>query len=74
MNRIWQILLGIEPSSPGVVARGDSHLEFASLPGTTVAAVLIAGGLLLVALLWKLYQWERRELSKPKRSPRPSCF
>ena len=32
MNRIWQMLLGIEPSSPGVVTGGDSHLEFASLP------------------------------------------
>ena len=26
--------------------------------------MLITGGLLLVGLLWKLYQWERRELSK----------
>jgi hypothetical protein len=68
MNRIWQMLLGIEPSSPGVVTGGDSRLEFASLPGSTAALVLIAGGLLLVGLLWKLYQWERRELSKPKRA------
>jgi hypothetical protein len=68
MNRIWQMLLGIEPSSPGVVTGGDSHLEFASLPRGTVAVVLIVGGLLLLALLWKLYRWERRELSPAKRA------
>ena len=67
MNRIWQMLLGIEPSSPGVVTGGDSRLEFASLPRGTAAVILIVGGLLLIALLWKLYRWERRELSLAKR-------
>ena len=62
------MLLGIEPSSPGVVTGGDSHLEFASLPRGTVAVVLIVGGLSLLALLWKLYRWERRELSPTKRA------
>jgi hypothetical protein len=68
MNRIWQMLLGIEPSSPGVVTGGDSHLEFASLPRGAVALILIVGGLSLLALLWKLYQWERRELSLARRA------
>ncbi len=68
MNRIWQMLLGIEPSSPGVVTGGDSQLEFAALPRGTVAVVLIVGGLLLLALLWRLYRWERRELSPAKRA------
>ena len=68
MNRIWQMLLGIEPSSPGVVTGGDSRLEFASLPRGTVAIVMILGALVLLALLWKLYGWERRELSRAKRT------
>ena len=62
------MLLGIEPSSPGVVTGGDSHLEFAALPRGTAVVVLIVGGLLLLALLWKLYRWERRELSLAKRA------
>jgi hypothetical protein len=67
MNRIWQVLLGIEPSSPGVITGGDSRLEFASMPRATAAIVLIVGAVLLVALLWRLYRWERRELSRGKR-------
>ena len=68
MNRIWQMLMGIERSSPGVVSGGDSHLEFASLPRGTATAILVLGGLFLLALLWRLIRWERRELSPPKRA------
>ncbi len=68
MNRIWQILMGIDRASPGAVAEGESHLEFASLPRGTAAAILIVGALLLLALVWRLYKWERRDLSPVKRS------
>jgi hypothetical protein len=68
MNRIWQTLLGIEPSSPGVATGGDSRLEFAALPRGTAVVVLVVGTVLLLALLWRLYRWERRELSAGKRA------
>ena len=68
MNRFWQYLLGIEPTSPGVVSGVDSRLEFASLPRGVGAVVTILGALVLVALLWRLYRWERRELSPAKRA------
>jgi hypothetical protein len=62
------MLLGIERSSPGVVPGSDSRLEFAALPKGTGAVAVILGTLLLVALLWRLYQWERRGLSRAKRA------
>jgi hypothetical protein len=68
MNRFWQILLGIEPSSPGVVRGGDSRLEFAALPRGTGAVTVIVAALVLLALLWRLYRWERRDLSRGKRA------
>jgi hypothetical protein len=67
MNRFWQILLGIEPSSPGVSAGEDSRLEFAALPKGAVAVGLILAALAVLALLWWLYRRERRELSPMKR-------
>jgi len=68
MNRIWQFLLGIEPTSPGVVSGVDSRLEFASLPRGLGAVTTVLGALLLVALIWRLYRWERRDLSRPRRA------
>jgi hypothetical protein len=68
MNRIWQIILGIEPSSPGVVTGGNSHLEFASMPRAAAVAALIVGGLFLLGVFWRLYRWERRGLSAGKRT------
>jgi hypothetical protein len=68
MNRIWQVLLGIEPSSPGVATGGDSRLEFAALPRGTAALVLIVGAILLGAMLWRLHRFERKDLSRPKRA------
>ena len=68
MNRIWQILLGIEQSSPGVVPGGDSRLEFAALPRGTGVVILILGAIIITALLWRLYGWERRELKRSKRA------
>ncbi len=52
MNRIWQILLGIEQSSPGVETGGDSRLELASLPRGAGAIAMILAAVLVVALLW----------------------
>jgi hypothetical protein len=66
MNRFWQMLLGIE-RSPGAVARGDTRLELAAMPKGPGALVVILGALILLALLWRLYRWERRELSRTKR-------
>jgi hypothetical protein len=66
MNRFWQMLLGIE-RSPGTLARGDSRLEFAAMPKGPGALVLIVGAIVLLALIWRLYRWERRELSRRKR-------
>jgi len=68
MNRIWQLLLGIERSSPGVATGGDSRLEFAALPRGTGALTLFLGAIALSALLWRLYRWERRELAPAKRA------
>ena len=58
MNRIWQLLMGIDQSSPGVVTGGDSRLEFASLPRGTAAAILIVGAILLGAIFWRLHRWD----------------
>jgi hypothetical protein len=66
MNRFWQMLLGIE-RSPGAVARGDTRLELAAMPKGPGALVVILGALILLALLWRLYRWERRELSRTRR-------
>ncbi len=69
MNRIGEILLGIERRAPGVTAGGDSRLEFAALPRGTGALSLVLAALALALLFWRLYRWERRELSPVKR-----CF
>ena len=69
MNRIWQMLLGIEPSSPGAVSGGDSRLEFAACrEGPAPSSLIVGGDRCSLSLLWRLYRWERRDLSRPKRA------
>lgn len=67
MNRFWQMLLGIERSSPGVVPGGRARLELAALPKGTGAIAVILGSVLLVVLLWALYRLEKRGLSRAVR-------
>ena len=62
------MLLGIERSSPGVVPGGHPRLEFAALPKGTGAIAVILGAVVLLILLWRLYRWERRGLSRAKRA------
>ena len=66
MNRFWQMLLGIE-RSPGAVASGDTRLELAAMPKGPGALVLIVGAIVLLALFWRLYRREGRDLSRTKR-------
>ncbi len=68
MNRFRQLLLGIEPSSPGTVTGDDARLEFAALPKGAMGVGLLVAALAVLALLWWLYRRERRELSPAKRS------
>ena len=67
MNRLWQTLLGIE-RSPGAVSEGDSRLELTALPQGLTAVALILAAIALLFLLWGLYRWERRDLSRRKRA------
>ena len=46
---------------------GDSRLEFSALPRGTGAVTVVLAALVLLALLWRLYRWERRDLSRAKR-------
>ena len=66
MNRFWQTLLGIE-RSPGAVSSGEARLEFGTMPRGAGTLVLIVSALVLLALLWRLYRLERRDLSPRKR-------
>lgn len=67
MNRYWQTILGIRPTSPGAEIVGETRLEWTALPaGAEALAALVAGGLVL-ALVWWLYRRERRGLSVRKR-------
>src|SRR3954447_7447888 len=69
MSRIWQILLGIEPRSPGAVTAGQStRLELTELPGGGMALALAAVVVALLVLLWWLPRREKRELSGPRRA------
>jgi hypothetical protein len=68
MNRIWQWLLGIDRSTPGVATGGDARLEFAGLPRGSAVIVLVLGAIVISALLWRLFRWERRELKPAKRA------
>ena len=66
MNNVLRILLGIE-RSPGGVAGQDSRLEFTALLRGAGGVVLVVGAIALVWLLWRLYRWERRDLSVKRR-------
>jgi hypothetical protein len=67
MNRLWQILLGMD-RSPGAATPGDSRLELASWPQGAMAAVGILVALALLVLLWQLYRWDRKDLPRSKRA------
>jgi hypothetical protein len=69
MSRIWQILLGIEPRSPGAMPAGErTRLELTELPGGGMALLLAAAIVAVVVLLWWLPRREKRELSTPRRA------
>src|SRR3954447_10484720 len=69
MSRIWQILLGIEPRSPGAATAGEStRLELTELPGGGMALALAAAIVAVLVLLWWLPRREKRELSAPRRA------
>jgi hypothetical protein len=67
MSRLWHLLLGID-RSPGVVSEGDVRLRFTALPqgAAAIAAILVAA--LVLVLLWRLYQWEQRDVSRARRA------
>ncbi len=67
MNRFWQTLLGID-RSPGATPGGDWRLEFAAWPRGTGAIVIVVAAIAIGYLLWRLYRWEGRELSRGKRA------
>jgi hypothetical protein len=69
MSRIWQILLGIEPRSPGAVPVGEStRLELTELPGGGLALVVVAAVVAVLVLLWWLPRREKQELSRRRRA------
>jgi hypothetical protein len=69
MSRIWQILLGIEPRSPGAVPAGEStRLELTELPGGGMALAVAAAIVAILVLLWWLPRREKQDLSRPRRA------
>ncbi|MGC8639892.1 MAG: vWA domain-containing protein, partial [Isosphaeraceae bacterium] len=69
MSRIWQILLGIQPRSPGALPAGETtRLEITELPGGGAALVLAAVAVAILILLWWLPRRERQELSNSRRA------
>ena len=50
MNKLWQILLGME-RSPGSEVVGDSRLELAALPEGPQALALVLGAIALKVVL-----------------------
>jgi hypothetical protein len=67
MNRFWQLLLGID-RSPGATSGSESRLEFAAWPRGTGTIVVIVAAIAIGYLLWRLYRWEGRDLSRGKRA------
>jgi len=67
MNKFWQLLLGVE-RSPGAVVGGDSRLEFSALPSGAATITLIVGSVAILVLLWRLYRFEGRDLSRGRRA------
>src|SRR4051794_34558003 len=68
MNRIWQILLGIEPRSPGAAPAGSTRLELTSAPGGGAMLALAVLAVAALALLWWLPRREKQDLSWRKRA------
>jgi len=66
MNRLLQIILGIERPK-GSEATGGSRLELSALPQGTTAAAILLGVIAFLFLVWWLYRIERRDLSRWKR-------
>jgi hypothetical protein len=66
MNRLWQYLLGIE-RSPGATPGESARLEFAAWPRGAGSIILIVSAIALTYLLWRLYRWEGRDLSRGRR-------
>ncbi len=66
MSTFWQILLGLE-RSPGSVAGENSYLDLTAVPHGAGGVVLVLGALLLLVLIWRLYRWERRDLTRRQR-------
>ena len=66
MNRLWQYLLGID-RSPGATPGESSRLEFAAWPRGAGSIVIIVSAIAITYLLWRLYRWEGRDLSRAKR-------
>jgi hypothetical protein len=67
MNSVFRFLLGIH-QSPGEIEQGTSRLEFTALPQGTTSVALVLGSIALVAVLWRLYRWERHDLSNGRRA------
>src|ERR1017187_4178753 len=67
MNRLLQTILGIERSK-GATASGDSRLELTALPQGTTAVAISLAALAFLYVLWRLYRYERRDLSPVKRA------
>jgi hypothetical protein len=69
MSRIWEILLSIEPRSPGAVPAGESaRLELTELPRGGMALLLAAAVVAALLLLWRLPRREKQDLSAPRRA------
>jgi hypothetical protein len=66
MSQFWSLLLGII-RSPGTEPAGSARLELTALPRGEWGVALALGAIALVALIWRLYRWERRELSRSRR-------
>jgi hypothetical protein len=67
MSNSLRILLGLE-RSPGAALGEHSRLELTALPQGAGGVALVVGAILLLFLITRLYRWERRDLSRPKRT------
>src|SRR3954471_13278985 len=66
MSQFWNLLLGIT-RPPGAEPAGSTRLELTGLPRGEWGVALALGAIALVALIWRLYRGERRELSRSRR-------
>ena len=58
MNRLLQIILGIDRPK-GAEAAGPSRLELSALPQGATAAALIVAAIAFLCVVWWLYRHER---------------